>query len=161
MKANHVFSHLLVLAVALGLVFGLASWSSSSGDDDEFTLFIQADTGQFDMIETSPMNGPFFVPGDIVDPTTMAVIGKFRCWGWFFDGGASAVVSQEYELFGCGKIQTQGVEDEGPRAVTGGTGDFSEVSGEITSAFLGGFPNFTVTFELEDSDCDHFDDDGE
>ena len=159
MNANHVFSRWLLLAGALGLVFGLASWSSSSPHPDEFTLCVQADTTQFNLIDTGDGNGPFFVPGDIVVPGTMEVIGKFRCWGWFFEDGANAVVNQEYELFGCGKIQTQGVEDNGPRAVTGGTGDFSEVSGEITEANLTNFPKFTVTFELEDADCDHFDDD--
>ncbi len=63
----------------------------------------------------------------------------------------AAVVSQEYDLDGRGKIQVQGVEDEGPRAVTGGTGDFRNVRGEATgfdlSDLLAG-GEFIATFKL-------------
>jgi hypothetical protein len=76
------------------------------------------------------------------------VIGEFHCWGFFIQGGALAVVAQEFHLFGRGKIQVQGVEDEGPRAVTGGTGDFLNVRGEMTGADLSNFPDFRVTFRL-------------
>ena len=47
-----------------------------------------------------------------------------------------------------GKIQTQGVQDEGPRAVVGGTGEFRNVRGEATGADLSEFPFFTITFKL-------------
>ncbi len=69
--------------------------------------------------------------------------------GFFYDGGASGVVCQEYDLTDRGKIQVQGVEDDGPRAVTGGTGEFINVRGEMTGSNLStAFPNFTVTFRL-------------
>ncbi len=42
------------------------------------------------------------------------------------------------------------VEADGPRAVTGGTGEFRNVRGEMTGADLSNFPNFTVTFKLID-----------
>ena len=68
----------------------------------------------------SSNGSPFYVPGEIVVPVTDDKVGKFHCWGFFYDGGASGVVCQEYDLTGRGKIQVQGVEDDGPRAVTGG-----------------------------------------
>ena len=111
------------------------------------TLRVLADVGLLELIAT-PNGGPFYIPGDIFDPDTGDLIGKFHCWGWFFDGGANAVVSQEWELFGRGKIQVQGVEDNGRRAVTGGTGDFRNVRGKMTGADLSAFPDFTATFKL-------------
>ena len=76
-------------------------------------------------------------------------MGSFHCWGFFFEPeGAIGVVSQEYSLNDRGKIQVQGVEDEGPRAVTGGTGDFRNTRGQMTGADLASFPDFTVTFDL-------------
>ena len=92
----------------------------------------------------------FYVPGVIYEAGTSNPIGTFHCWGWDVtcDGLTAVVVSQEYDLDGRGKIQVQGVEDEGPRAVTGGTGDFRNVRGEMTGADLSAFPDFTVTFKL-------------
>ena len=91
----------------------------------------------------------FYIPGEIFEAGTANKIGTFHCWGWDVAcNGASVVVSQEYDLDGRGKIQVQGVEDEGPRAVTGGTGEFRNVRGEMTGADLGSFPDFTVTFKL-------------
>ena len=61
-------------------------------------------------------------------------------------------MSQEYNLFDRGKIQVQGIEDEGPRAVTGGTGDFSNVRGEATGFDLSEFGDtgeFIATFKLK------------
>ncbi len=95
--------------------------------------------------------GPFHVRGDLVenDDGTGAVVGKFQCWGVIHDGGA--VVTQEYELDGQGKIVTAGVEDNEPRPITGGTGDFSNVRGEMsTDLTLFPDPNnfFTAIFSL-------------
>ena len=120
--------------------------------------------------EPSGGGAAFYITGDICeDPdlgVTCASIGTFHCWGWpvvATDPTAPAVVSQEYDLDGRGKIQLQGLEDEGPRAVVGGTGDFSEVSGEATgfdfSVFLTD-GEFIATFDLEDAaDDDSSDDD--
>ena len=54
-------------------------------------------------------------------------------------------------LFGRGKIQVQGIEDGSPRAITGGTGEFVNVRGEMTEPTDNGAifrPEFTVTFKL-------------
>ena len=62
-------------------------------------------------------------------------------------------MSQEYDLDGRGKILVQGIEDTGPRAVVGGTGDFTNVRGEATgfdfSDLAGGGNEFTGTFKLK------------
>ena len=98
---------------------------------------------------------PFYVSGDICASKTLldtcTPIGAFHCWGWD-TGTGLAVVAQEYDLWGKGKIQVQGVEDEGPRAVTGGTGKFKKVRGEATgfdfSKFLND-PDFDGEFIAE------------
>ena len=141
-------------ALAMGVVTAKPADAAST-----FDLDVEADTVLLEVAVATTNGGPFYIPGLIFAPGTSNQIGDFHCWGWFIDGGLSAggattgnsssgVVSQEYNLFGKGKIQVQGVEDEGPRAVTGGTGNFRNTRGEMTGADLGGFPNFTVTFRL-------------
>ena len=50
---------------------------------------------------------------------------------------------------GRGKITLAGVEDAGPRAVTGGTGEFRNVRGQATGFDFSTFPPvFLATFEL-------------
>ena len=147
MKSNRLLSRWACLA-ALTLVLGFAL-PSRAAQGGQLNLHVVANLGLLDII-ASPMGGqgPFYIPGTIFAPGTSTVIGTFHCWGFFIQGGAVAVVSQEYELFGRGKIQVQGIEDEGPRAVTGGTGEFNNVRGEMTGADLGSFPMFDVTFKL-------------
>ncbi len=85
-------------------------------------------------------------------------IGEFHCWGW---GGAAhlpddhsgGVVSQEYNIFGVGKIQLQGVENQDgtPRAVVGGTGRFRKARGDASESADGrtmfeGRGQFVITF---------------
>ena len=90
--------------------------------------------------------GPFYISGTIFAHGSDVAIGDFHCWGYFAQGGAVAVVSQEFDLDGRGKIQLQGVEDGGPRAIVGGTGEFRNVRGEVTGVVLD--PFFTATFRL-------------
>ncbi len=103
---------------------------------------------------------PFYVSGDICEektlvdpstgePTACTPIGLFHCWGWD-TGTGLVVVSQEYDLFDKGKIQVQGVEDEGKRAVTGGTRNFKRVRGEATEFDFSELDTgrFIATFEL-------------
>lgn len=131
-------------ALAAGVVTAAPADAAST-----FTLRVVADTSPAGLeIVPTPNGGPFYIPGVVHSPGTTDNIGDFHCWGFFYDGGALGVVSQEYNLFGKGKIQVQGVEDEGPRAVTGGTGKFRNVRGEMTGANLTNFPDFTVTFGL-------------
>ena len=99
------------------------------------------------------MGEAFYVEGIICDTLSGACnpAGIFRCWGWRTLSGAPGdvtVVSQEFEIFGRGKLQLQGVEDAGPRAVTGGTGDFRNVRGEATGFDFSG-AEFTVNFKLQ------------
>ena len=140
----------LTIPLALALVLGL-SGPSFAGNGNQMVLDVEADLGTLNVVDTFPAfpgEGPFYIGGTILAPGTTTVIGDFHCWGFFIQGGVVGVVSQEYHLFGRGKIQVQGVEDEGPRAVTGGTGDFRNVRGEMTGADLSAFPDFTVTFRL-------------
>lgn len=95
----------------------------------------------------------FYVAGDIcaeLNGPDCTPIGRFHCWGWQTDPGSPdnvVVVSQEFNFFDHGKLQFQGVEDTGPRAVTGGTGAFRNVRGEATG-FDFALPEFTTTFRL-------------
>jgi hypothetical protein len=150
MKPNLLLTRWTLLVAVLALILSLASSSPSAGKSNKMVLDVLADPGQLDLIESGafPGQGPFYIPGTIFRPGTSQVIGEFHCWGFFIQGGALAVVAQEFHLFGRGKIQVQGVEDEGPRAVTGGTGDFLNVRGEMTGADLSNFPDFRVTFRL-------------
>jgi len=132
-------------ALAVGVVTAAPADAAST-----FDLRVIADTSALDLIPSPsfPGQGPFYIPGAIHSPGTTDNIGEFHCWGFFYNGGALGVVAQEYNLSGKGKIQVQGVEDEGPRAVTGGTGKYRNTRGEMTGADLSNFPDFTVTFLL-------------
>ena len=136
-----------VLAAAIATT---SSPVSAARGGNSVDLRVIADPSQLDLIPspTFPGQGPFYIPGTIYAPGTLNQLGIFHCWGFFYNGGALGVVSQEYDLAGRGKIQVQGVEDGGPRAVTGGTGDFRNVRGEMTGADLSAFPDFTVNFQL-------------
>jgi hypothetical protein len=138
-------------AASAAAMAGLATLTGiSAAKGSELNLRVLADPTLLDLISSpvDPNQGPFYIPGEIFDMGTGDSIGIFHCWGFFAAGGAIGVVSQEYDLTGRGKIQVQGVEDEGPRAVTGGTGDYRNVRGEMTGADLSNFPDFTVTFNL-------------
>jgi hypothetical protein len=110
------------------------------------SLDVAADLGGFEIVETpaSSGQGPFYVGGAITGDGT----GRFHCWGYIHAGGA--VVTQEYDLDGRGKIMVAGVEDSGPRAVIGGTGDFDTARGEMSADLseFPGNPNFTAIFAL-------------
>ncbi len=143
----------LVASICFVSVLVLAFWASNPSAVEGRNLLlldVVADVGQLDVIPSPSFagQGPFYVPGTIFASGTDEVVGEFHCWGFFIQGGAIGVVSQEFDLFGRGKIQVQGIEDEGPRAVTGGTGDFRNVRGEMTGADLSNFPAFTVAFQL-------------
>ncbi len=145
---------LFVLMVGLALLGGFTVAEAGT-----LVLRVATDGATFDQTTNGVFTGgaAFYIGGVIcADPTLFAVcdpIGTFHCWGWLIGPDQVAgVVSQEYDLDGRGKIQVQGVEDEGPRAVTGGTGDFRNVRGEATGfdlsdLFVGG--EFTATFKLQ------------
>ena len=133
------------LLIGVLLVVSLAAAGPSYAQGQIVTLDVEPDGGTFSMVDAGFGEGPFFVSGPIFAPGGDVPIGKFLCWGYFGEGGS--VVSQEFDLFGRGKIQVQGVESEAPRAVTGGTGDFANVRGVGTVELTGGL-NFTIRFSL-------------
>ena len=148
---------LFVLMVGLALLGGFTV-AEAKGKKGDLVLRVATDGTTFDSTASGPVGGAAFYIGGVIcaDPTLFAgcdPIGTFHCWGWLIGPDqVAAVVSQEYDLDGRGKIQVQGVEDEGPRAVTGGTGDFRNVRGEATGfdlsdLFVGG--EFTATFKLQ------------
>ncbi len=136
--------------------------------DGKLELRVVVDLGgSFDSaIADSGIGRAFFVRGTICEdlaPLTSCVsIGTFLCWGWQTDPldvdarPQVSVVSQEFNIFDRGKIQTQGAEAFGPdseRAVVGGTGDFRNVRGEVTGAVFtlpppGPTAEFIATFKL-------------
>ncbi len=152
---------LIVIMVGLALLGGFAAMEAQA-KGKQLVLRVKVDGGTFDptINEATALAGAaFYVSGAICEDPELGAscdpIGTFHCWGWMVDSspmsGAPVLVSQEFDLFGRGKIQTQGVEDEGPRAVVGGTGDFRNVRGEATGfdfSRLGDLGEFTGTFEL-------------
>jgi hypothetical protein len=136
------------VGAAAVVALGLPRLADAAGGT-QLVLDVVADPGQLDIVPSGfAGQGPFYIPGEIFEAGTATKIGDFHCWGFFIQNGAVGVVSQEYDLTGRGKIQVQGVEDEGPRAVTGGTGEFRNTRGEMTGADLSAFPAFTVNFSL-------------
>ena len=143
---------LIVIMVGLALLGGFAV---TNADGKKGKLTLRVDTTGFMDISTSPGSpggSAFYVSGKICKELVLddacTPIGKFHCWGWLIGAGGQ-VVSQEYDLFDRGKIQLQGVEDGGPRAVVGGTGDFRNVRGEATGfVFTASQDDFLVSFKL-------------
>ena len=163
-----------LLFIVLGVVL-LGGFTVAEADGKKGKLVLLVDTHGFLTFDTGAPGDPadptfalggfpFYVSGDICKekslfvphtntPSPCTPIGVFHCWGW--DTGrmppGPVLVNQEYEIWGKGKIQVQGVEDEGPRAVTGGTGKFSNVRGQATGFDFSEFSTtgrFVATFKL-------------
>ncbi len=151
----------VLLTISFMLVAGAGSLAYGAKPDGNagLVLRVATDGATFDTPAPAPGGGAAFyiggvicADGEIGEPCDS--IGTFHCWGWLIGPDQlAAVVSQEYDLDGRGKIQVQGVEDEGPRAVTGGTGDFRNVRGEATgfdfSDLAAGGDEFIGTFKLK------------
>ena len=133
-----------LIAVVAVLTLGLGS----PADAKILRFDVLADLNTFDMIGSNfPGHGPFYVGGTVLKNGTDEVIGTFHCWGHFFEdaaAGGAAVVTQEYNFFDRGKIIVGGVEDEGRRAIVGGTREFKHISGEARGFDLSEFPFFDV-----------------
>ncbi len=86
----------------------------------------------------------FYVRGLIcpgaVGTACQTPLGLFHCWGFINHRHGHAFVTQEYDLFGQGKLIVAGAEDTGPRAVVGGTGRFMNVRGQGQYTPAGAFP---------------------
>ena len=143
MKSNALFSRWLVLAVALGLVFGLASWSPSSSHDDLTVIVVPDVENTFSFIDVNgdgifSTGDPFVIQGALLKEDMTATIGRYLCRGWFiadpstnmppfFAGvGEFTFVHQSFEIFGRGTIHVEGNEssDSIVRAIVGTNGDF-------------------------------------
>ncbi len=133
----------VLLAVSLA-----AAGPSYANDGKLLVLDVVPNGGDFSMVPDpgDASQGPFYVSGTIFADGTSMEIGEFHCWGYFAQGGSIVVVSQEFNLDGRGKIQTQGIENDGARAVVGGTGDFRNVRGEAEVEFTAS--GFTASFRL-------------
>ncbi len=147
-----MFRKLFLVVLGLALLGGFAV-AEAHGEKGKLVLRIDTDGfATFDPGVPGALGGfPFYVSGDICEELVLlgpcTPIGLFHCWGWD-TGTGLAVVAQEFDLFGHGKIQVQGVEDTGPRAVTGGTGEFRNVRGESTGFDFSEFlePDFNGEF---------------
>lgn len=109
------------------------------------------------------LNGPNGVNPDGSPQFPDKVIGRWTCRGWHVGDGAHTVSGPwviTHQLFDLdhtpGKITiaTDGFEapDVGvpfERAITGGTGIFSEIRGDSTQVFLGFNPSLGVSFQVE------------
>ncbi len=125
----------------LGVVATLALVFAGVAEAHEPILNVDVDEGTMEFASTDFGDAVAF---NIVG--TFAGGGTFRCWGWIDAAGAGSV-SQVYNIPGRGSIMTQGIEG-GLLAVTGGTGDFSNVRGEALQVFTGTGFDFTIEFDL-------------
>jgi hypothetical protein len=152
-----MFRKLFVIVLGLALLGGFAVAEAGPltlrVDTDEFATFDQTTNGVFVGGAAFYVSGVICAELDLLGPCTP--IGKFHCWGWLVGPNQEvALVSQEFDIDGRGKIQVQGVEDDGPRAIVGGTGDFRNVRGEATGFDLSEFQSgtfageFIATFQL-------------
>ena len=122
---------------------GLVAPAHAASNGKSFILDIDTfGFSDFQQVDNGGGTGPFYVSGEILAPGTgtaigTEVIGTFHCWGWIRSPDGLGVVTQEFDIPGRGKILVAGVESDAPRAVSGGTGDFTEARGE-------GFPDIVI-----------------
>ncbi len=151
MKKMSVASRWALLAVAILFVVGAGdlAYAAKPNDDNELTVQVFVNFNTFDLRDGGAGTGPFYVGGDIVDPSTGQALGEFQCWGWFFQADRN-MVNQEFNIGSRGKIILTGEEDGGLRPITGGTGDFRNVRGDTTFDLsnLGVDGSFLATFRL-------------
>ena len=127
----------------LGVVATLALVFAGVAEAGKTTLTVDVNEGSFDAIPALAGGVTFNIVGTIEGG------GTFRCWGWIDVDGVGSV-SQVYNIPGRGTIMTQGIEGDF-LAVTGGTGDFSNVRGEALQVFIN-FPiifDFNIEFDLK------------
>ncbi len=135
MKSRWILTAVILGLAALG---GFSAAQADRDDNDHGGTFI-VDV----LVDVSTFNGPgqsFHVQGPIYPAGTfdaddcmpaVAAIGFYHCWGHVPATGAPGVVSQEFDLFGWGKIEAQGREGPGATlAVVGGTETFRNARGE-------------------------------
>ena len=154
MSSRRTFPGLAVVAL---LILGFVGSDVQAGHKGQLVLRIQNDGNTFETTGSSLAGpGAFYVRGMICkdpDPNTACEPnGAFHCWGWMPAAGGPVPVSQEFVIDGRGAISVQGIEDFGEtfvnRSVVGGTHEFRNVRGEMTSATVPVAGEFVVTFKL-------------
>jgi hypothetical protein len=149
---------MITLGVALLILCGLGISGVEAQNKKDLSLRIELDIPP-DFAPPGTRGGSaFYIRGTICaeqEGPACTEVGVFHCWGWQSAPNTPAnevVVSQSFKIYGRGSIEVQGVEAFGPafipRAVVGGTGDFKNVSGEMTSADLA-IPFLSTTFRLK------------
>lgn len=139
---------MLGLAIGTGIVVAGAAVGQSGKAKAHSQLTVEVapnlldtmrEPAEGDVVPTGPFysEGPIYPEGTLdeegVAPEEAQAIGTFRCWGWFWDGSGtfpSGSANQSYEFDGLGEIQAQG-QDMFTKAVTGGSGAFRDISGEL------------------------------
>ena len=165
-----MFRRIFILGVVLILGLGFVGSDVQADDDERLSLRLRI------ILDPPPDFAPpgtrggsaFYIRGTICEEEegpNCTPAGVFHCWGWQTAPGTpgnEVVVSQSFQIDERGSIEVQGVEAFGanfiPRAVVGGTGDFRNVSGEMTSADVA-IPELFTTFMLNGVDDDDDDDD--
>ena len=132
-KIGMTFRWALLLAVAMTLMVaaGHQAYSAKPDMDNVLTVLLVPDGLTFDQVESpgGSGHGPFYIGGTIFDLDGVE-LGEFQCWGWFFTE-SRRTVTQEWNLGDRGTILVAGEELVNPLGITGGTGDFSNVRGQM------------------------------
>ncbi len=161
-KSTLLFLSVLLLVLMIGIPTAQSQFRDlDEGNPDEvyytlpgggaLVLTVEMENN-FDLTPSPGGGGAFYIGGAIFDEGESSAngdtaIGHFDCWVWFQAAGTAGFVLQEWNLFGVGKLQLQGAEDGGPRAITGGTGQFRNARGEATGfEFFEGY--FEGTFKI-------------
>ena len=151
-----------VIVVSVIVLAGLVVLGpQAKAGEHTFDLRVLADPSSFDSVPSPDGKGLWFmIFGRICADSTLGATcvtdGGFKCWGVFRNPNSLAgpvMVNQEFTVGGRGKILADGAENAGPRAMTGGTGDFRYARGQITGTDFSSFDTtgeFVVTFALID-----------
>ncbi|MCH7527035.1 MAG: hypothetical protein IID39_06335 [Planctomycetes bacterium] len=130
----------LGVAAIVALSFAVAVSRAGGGLGGNLIIAVAVDADSFVGPEFGDQ-GPFYIQRD-----TGSGAGTFQCWGWIFEDGLTANVSQVYNIAGRGAVMTQGREGDF-LAVVGGTGDFRNARGQAIQVFTNDF-EFTLEVEL-------------
>ncbi len=133
------FSLLRVISLAAIAALSLAVGVTEVQAGTRLVLNVDVDEASF---RSNHLFGAFNVEGD-----TGSGPQTFQCWGWIFEDGVTANVSQSFNVEDRGAIMTQGPEG-GLLAIVGGTGDFKNARGEARQVFTGPGFDFTMTFKF-------------
>ena len=164
-KSTLLFLSILLLVLMIGVPTAQAQFRELNEQDQDrdvnsigmpddggtLVLRVEVDFSTFDLTPSPGGGGAFYISGVIFNEGESSAngdeaIGRFDCWGWITaDPDSPGFVSQEWNLFGVGKLLLSGAEDAGPRAITGGTGQFSNVRGQANITIFWSFRIFSLS----------------